>query len=114
MPDHKNDWAAATARIAIKLITTGNIAWLAFMVIVLAGIWRLDSADLRLIVLGFIGWPWFAVTGWGLFLFTLFLSSWIFRAQRQLSKNEIDRMATVRDKAVQMNLELEMKSSNKS
>ncbi len=113
MPEHKNDWANATARIALKLITTGNVAWFAFMVIFVSVIWRLSSADLKECVMAFMGWPWFAATGWALFVCTLFLSRWLFNLQRQMSRKEIDRMADARDKAVQMHLELDTKSGNK-
>ncbi len=113
MPPQKNDWANAAARVGLKLVTTGNVVWMAVILISLSVIWRMDSADIKECVISFVGWPWFGITGWLLFLLTLLLGKWVLRMQLKLNQGEIDRMARVRDQAMQPQLELEMRSSKK-
>lgn len=111
MPKHKNDWADAAARICLKFLTTGNVIWLVGAMIILSLIWKMNSDDLKDCVISFIGWPWFGVTGWILFIFTLLIGKAVLRLQQADYRREIERMAKVRDQAMQPSLELEMRSS---
>ena len=63
--------------------------------------------------MSFIGWPWFGVTGWLLFGVSLLFGRWALSFQAQATKRELDRMAQVRNEAIQMRLELDMDSSKK-
>lgn len=109
----KNDWAGAAAKVALRMIGTGNVIWLCITVVVVAMILRMQSGDLRAVIMGFMGWPWFAATGWILFVLTLLGARWANRRQAEAYQMEMDRMAQVRNAAMQEALALPLSSSRR-
>jgi len=69
----KNDWADAVQRIAVRAISSGYTITLAVTFIIVALIWKIDSRDLKEVLLAFLNNPILNGLGWLLF----FLMIWI-------------------------------------
>ena len=100
---------AAVERIAIKSLTTGNFAWFVLLAICVFSIWKLDSQDLKEVLLkalatyGWLGYPVAAIT--------IFVSIKILRWRELFYQQEMTRIAGVRNQLIQERLELPLKSS---
>lgn len=104
-----NRAVAAVEKIAIKSLTTGNFAWFVLLAIVLGIIWKLDTQDLKEVILkvlvtyGWLGYPVAAIT--------IFVSVRILRWRENFYQQEMARIAGVRNQLMQTKLELPIQSS---
>jgi hypothetical protein len=91
-----NAWSVAKA-LGLRALTTGKFWQFCFLIILVALIWKVDSADWVRIVQLILGSPVVAVLGWliaGVLLFGAVIG---FRAQRRLYWLEITRLARERN-----------------
>ncbi len=100
---------AAIEKIAIKSITTGNFAWFVLLAISLACLWKLDSKDLKEVLLKVLvtyGWLGYPVAG-----VTIYVAVRVLRWRERFYQQEMSRIAEVRNKLMQGRLELPITSS---
>jgi hypothetical protein len=96
-------------RIAIKSLTTGNFAWFVLLAISIFAIWKLDSQDLKEVLLkvlatyGWLGYPVAAIT--------IFVSIRVLKWRENFYQQEMTRIAGVRNQLMQERLELPLQSS---
>ncbi len=108
-PNFYNRAVAAVERIAIKSLVTGNFAWFVLLAISLFAISRLNSQDLKEVILkvlatyGWLGYPVAAIT--------IFVSTRILRWRENFYQQEMTRVAGVRNQLMQSKLELPLQSS---
>lgn len=112
-PDPKSGYweraVSAVENIAIKLITTGNFAWFVLLAISLACLWKLDSKDLKEVLLkAIVTYGWLGVPIAGV---TIFASIRVLRWRERFYQQEMARMAEMRNKVMQPQLELPISSS---
>lgn len=104
------DRAVATIeKIAMKSISTGNFGWFVLLFVCGILIWKLDSADLKevlLKVLATYGWLGYPVAG-----ITIFTSVRILRWRERFYQQEMTRITELRNKLMQGKLELPLVSS---
>ncbi len=100
---------AAIERIAIKSIATGNFAWFVLLAISPACLWKLDSKDLKEVVLKVLatyGWLGYAVAA-----VVIYVAVKVLRWRERFYQQEMTRIADVRNKLMQTRLELPLTSS---
>lgn len=73
---------------------------------ILLGIWKLSSGDLRGLVETIIERKWFAVSGWVLFILSVLVSIKLFKWQGKIFQQHIDELKKVNN-ASQGQLQLE-------
>lgn len=100
---------ASLERIGLKALSTGDFGWFVVLVIALAGIWKLDSKDLKdvlMTVLGQFGWLGYPFAGITV-LVAIRLAKW----REGFYNQEMDRVAEVKRVAVQRNFEFPLQST---
>lgn len=108
-PSFYNRAIAAVERIALKSLSTGNFAWFVLLAICVFCISKLDSQDLKEIllkVLATYGWLGYPVAG-----VTIFVSITVLRWRENFYQQEMTRISNVRNQLMQSKLELPLQSS---
>ena len=96
-------------RVVIKFITSGNVSWLAVMILGAIALCRLDPAGLKEVFLAFQ--PGICSLGWALGLVAVIFAKYALQWKDQAHQQEIDRIAEVRNIAIQESLKLPLESS---
>ena len=110
-PGYYERSVAAIEKIAIRSIATGNFAWFVLLAISLACLWKLDSKDLKEVLLKVLvtyGWLGYPVAG-----ITIYVAIRVLRWRERFYQQEMNRISEVRNKLMQTRLELPMASSVK-
>lgn len=108
-PNFYNRAVAAVEKIALKSLSTGNFAWFVLLAICIFCISKLNSQDLKEIllkVLATYGWLGYPVSG-----VTIFVSVTILRWRENFYQQEMTRISSVRNQLMQSKLELPLQSS---
>jgi hypothetical protein len=108
-PSFYNRAVAAVEKIALKSLSTGNFAWFVLLAIALFAISKLDSQDLKdvlLKVLATYGWVGYPVAG-----ITIFVSVKVLQWRERFYQQEMARITEIRNKLMQSKLELPLQSS---
>ncbi|HEY1718058.1 MAG TPA: hypothetical protein VGH42_07155 [Verrucomicrobiae bacterium] len=108
-PNFYNRAVAAVEKIALKSLSTGNFAWFVLLAIALFAISKLDSQDLKdvlLKVLATYGWVGYPVAG-----ITIFVSVKVLQWRERFYQQEMARITEIRNKLMQSKLELPLQSS---
>lgn len=98
-------------KIALRAISTGNFGWLAVTIIIVVCIYKLESPDLKEVILKAI--PTIGLLGYPISVISVIICVRTLRWREQFYKSEMDRMAETRNAAIQARLELPMESSVK-
>lgn len=108
-----SSWPDALTRIAESALLTGNfLPFLAGLILVIIAI-RLTPTDLKAILSELVNQTWFCVMGWGVAFLVSFSSIRLFRWKDASHRREIDRMAEVKNIAMQKHFQLELPTSKK-
>ena len=105
-------WERATTaveRVAIKSITTGNFGWFVVLAISLGCLWKLDSKDLKEVLLKVLvtyGWMGYVVAG-----IVIYVAIKVLRWRERFYQQEMARISEVRNRLMQTQFELPMASS---
>jgi hypothetical protein len=100
---------AAVEKIGLKSLSTGNFIWFVALIICALGLWRLDSKDLKEVLLKVLvtyGWTGYVVAGG-----TIFVSVRIMNWRERFYQQEIARISNARNVAIQQRLDLPLQSS---
>lgn len=106
------NWPEACTRIAYIAASTGN--FLPFMVgaILIIICLKLNSVDLKVVVLEIAHSAWFSIGGWLTAGLAVFVCIRIIRWKDRFHTDEITRMAEVKRQAMQQHFALELPSTN--
>ena len=100
---------AVVERIGLKSLATGNFGWFVLLVVAASIVWKLDSADLKEVLLKVasqVGW-----IGYVIAPVSIFISVKILNWRERFYQEEMRRVVEVRNKAVQAKFELQLQSS---
>lgn len=104
----KRGWPDVASHLGALIISKNLLLPAGALAVLLLSIWKLSSGDLRGLVETVIDRKWFAVSGWVLFLLTVFVSIKLFKWQSRIYREQIDELKKLKDSSQgQLKLESE-------
>ena len=107
-PDGGRFWKVIE-KIGLKSLATGNFGWFVLLIISTSIVWKLNSADLKEVILkviSTIGWVGYAIAP-----VTIYVCVRILNWREKIHAQEMDRLIEVRNQLVQSKFELPIQSS---
>lgn len=87
---HKNDWAEAVEKIAVKAIGAGYPVTLAITAVLIVLFLRMDSADIKAVLMAFVDNRILNVLGWLLFILMVWFCKFLVNVVRNVYKGQLD------------------------
>lgn len=88
----KRGWPDTVSHLGALIISKNLLLPAGALAVILLMIWKLSSNDLRGLVETIIERKWFAVSGWGLFIGSVFVSIKIFKWRDNIFRQHIDEL----------------------
>jgi hypothetical protein len=101
-------WADTACFLGNLVIQRGLLVPAGAILIILLIVWKLDSKDLASVLNQIVGRVWFGVGGWAVAFIVVYVSIRIYRAKDRTHRSEIERIAGVKNVAVQKLLNLNL------
>jgi hypothetical protein len=111
----QSEWAKTARYVCARLIDNGLGGVLLFGATIVAIFavmaHGMTSTDRKEVMIAMLGWPFFGILGWLLAFATFLICRYTHTLRERTHQGEMNRVATVKNEAIQAALPLELKSS---
>jgi hypothetical protein len=111
----QSEWARTAKYVIARIIDNGLGGLLIFGSVIVATVavmsYGMSSADRKAVMLAVLGWPFFGILGWLAAFGVLLVCMYSHRSRERTHEGEMNRVAEVKNKAVQAALPFELTSS---
>ena len=111
----QSEWAKTLRYMFARLIDNGlgGVLILGGTIVAVAAVMAngMTSADRKAVMIAILGWPFFGILGWILAFAIFLICRYTHTVRERTHENEMNRVATVKNEAVQAALPFELKSS---
>jgi hypothetical protein len=101
-------WADVVLNLGNLIIQRGLLIPAGTILIILLMVWKLNSKDLADVLTQIVGRVWLGVAGWVVALIVVYVSIRIYKAKDRAHREEIARIAEVKNFAIQKSLNLNL------
>ncbi len=111
----QSEWAKTLRYMFARLIDNGlgGVLILGGTIVAVAAVMAngMTSSDRKAVMIAILGWPFFGILGWILAFAIFLICRYTHTVRERTHENEMNRVATVKNEAVQAALPFELKSS---